>query len=275
MTNVILDNYLLMATQGAFSQTLCAIDYMSAFKWKKMLTIAAAQGAYGIMVKAITQSDQPSLDVAKGVLALAGHPTLPSEQACGHEGVKDGRNISICPMSYLPFNSRARAIVAGEMHSIDTSITTLQCLSLIASNASMIMAEGPQTGHMVALGQFLRNKGQHIDFVKLDKWLARLGLQRMANLQGSILESCFGFEASELPFMHRSYAGAGRIMRHTLRDIRIKPKHVSELSAEYLGTNSQHSLHITRCLRFYRYMPAEAFCRFFANIFNKLSQIEE
>ena len=56
---------------------------------------------------------------------------------------------------------------------------------------------------IIRLGQFLRNKGDKVDFLKLEKWLSALHLQRMAQLQGSILIAVFGFEKDEIDFVKK------------------------------------------------------------------------
>ncbi len=53
------------------------------------------------------------------------------------------------------------------------------------------------------MGNYLRTKGDKVDFVKLEKWLRKLRIQRMAQLQGSVLIPFFEFEQDEIPFVRR------------------------------------------------------------------------
>jgi hypothetical protein len=51
------------------------------------------------------------------------------------------------------------------------------------------------------IGLLLRKDGDRVDFVKLQEWTDRLGMQRMAQLTGSLLTANMGFSAGEIPFM--------------------------------------------------------------------------
>lgn len=99
---------------------------------------------------------------------------------------------------------RAR-IFDDERHSIDTSIDTLQLLNLLIYNITSMETSGISLQGIVAVGQYLRQNGQNVDFVKLDKWISRLFIKRMSSLIASILVEVFGFEAAEVPFLYKVY----------------------------------------------------------------------
>ena len=61
---------------------------------------------------------------------------------------------------------------------------------------------------IIEMGRFLRKKGDKVDFLKLEGWFRKLGVNNMAQLHGSILISLFGFQLDELPFMDREKAMA-------------------------------------------------------------------
>ena len=50
-----------------------------------------------------------------------------------------------------------------------------------------------------------------VDFVKLESWFQKLGVNRMAQLHGSVLISLFGFNIDELPFMTSERALAEKL----------------------------------------------------------------
>ena len=61
------------------------------------------------------------------------------------------------------------------------------------------------------MGRFLRKKGDKVDFIKLESWFHKLGVNRMAQLHGSVLISLFGFHIDELPFMTSEKAMAEKL----------------------------------------------------------------
>ena len=54
------------------------------------------------------------------------------------------------------------------------------------------------------MGEYLRTRGNKVDFVKLENWLNTLKLSAMAELQGNVLISVFGFEEDEIPFVTKT-----------------------------------------------------------------------
>ena len=91
-------------------------------------------------------------------------------------------------------NRRLANIQENERHAIDTSIETLHLLRIIVSNINGILAYGINLSGIIEMGNYLRTKGDKVDFVKLDKWISKLRIQRMAQLQGSVLILFFDFE---------------------------------------------------------------------------------
>ena len=85
----------------------------------------------------------------------------------------------------------------------------------------------------------------------MEKWLQKLHMQRMAQLEGSILVSVFEFEPDEIPFLSK-----------------IEP------AAEKLATRSiSHAVHSS--LSFFPYAPIEAVSFLFGILARRLSEIEE
>lgn len=78
---------------------------------------------------------------------------------------------------------------------------TLYLLRLIVGNINGMLSYGISLRGIVQLGNYLRTRGDKVDFVKLENWLRRLHIRRMAQLQGSILMRFFNFEQDELPFV--------------------------------------------------------------------------
>lgn len=92
-----------------------------------------------------------------------------------------------------------------EPHSIDTSTETLEFLNLIIYNVDHIERLGTSIPGIILIGQYLRQRGDRVDFVKLDNWISKLHIRRMSSLIGSLLMDIFGFDADELPFLYKKY----------------------------------------------------------------------
>lgn len=92
-----------------------------------------------------------------------------------------------------------------EPHTIDTSTETLEFLNLIIYNIDHIERLGISIPGIILVGQYLRRKGDRVDFVKLDNWIKKLHIRRMTSLIGSLLMDIFDFEADELPFLYKKY----------------------------------------------------------------------
>ena len=109
---------------------------------------------------------------------------------------------------------RRQKIFDDERHSIDTSIETLNLLNLIIYNKNEIETNGISITGLIELGQYLRHKGHRVDFVKLDRFISRLFMRRMASMIASMLMEIFGFEAAELPFLYNKHKNlTNRLLR--------------------------------------------------------------
>ena len=69
-------------------------------------------------------------------------------------------------------NRRLIKIQKEERHSIDTSIETLYLLRLLVSNINGILANGISIRGIIQLGQYLRTRGDKVDFIKLESGYA-------------------------------------------------------------------------------------------------------
>lgn len=108
-------------------------------------------------------------------------------------------------------NRRLTKIQKEEPHVIDTSMETIYLLRLIVSNANAMLSGGISIRGIIQLGLYLRTRGDKVDFVKLDNWLIKLHLQRMAQLEGSVLITFFNFEQDEIPFVKLVERGAYKL----------------------------------------------------------------
>lgn len=147
-------------------------------------------------------------------------------------------------------------IFEDERHSIDTSIETLRFLNLIIYNIVQLEEKGISVPGIVAVGKYLRTRGQYIDFVKLDKWMTQLHIKRISSFIASLLLQTFSFEADELPFLYKRY-----------------PKAYEQLCmATAQGKSAKHKMSPRAILM---YSPIAAFALWYQSITTALTNIEE
>ena len=131
------------------------------------------------------------------------------------------KNVNDVPAGEVKMNNsflnrRLSKIQEDERHAIDTSIETIYLLRIIVANVNGMLANGINLRGIIQLGDYLRTRGDKVDFVKLEKWIAKLRIQRIAQLEGSVLITFFDFEQDEIPFVHHIERGAYKL---TLRSL--------------------------------------------------------
>lgn len=175
-------------------------------------------------------------------------------------------------------NRRLTKIQKEEPHVIDTSMETVYLLRLIVSNANAMLSGGISIRGIIQLGQYLRTRGDKVDFVKLDNWLTKLHLQRMAQLEGSVLITFFSFEQDEIPFVKLVERGAYKL---TLRSLYYNIKDMEDIKFQQSQVGFVHTTggsmrkNLRRSMRFFGYAPIESASNFFNGFFRSLSEIEE
>lgn len=175
-------------------------------------------------------------------------------------------------------NRRLIKIQNDERHAIDTSTETIYLLRTIVCNVNGILANGINPRGIIQLGDYLRRKGDKVDFVKLEKWLRKLHIVRMAQLQGSVLMTFFNFEKDELPFVKHIEPGA---YRHTLRSLHYNIKDQEEIKFKQTETGFVHTTggtmrkNLRRSMRYFAYAPIETTSNFLNKIFKSIAEIEE
>lgn len=111
---------------------------------------------------------------------------------------------------------RRVSIYENERHSIDTSIETLHLLNLIVFNIRQVETNEISIPGIIALGKYLREKGQYVDFVKLEDWIRILNIKKLTSLLASFLVQAFNFEKNEVPFLYSEHKNANELLFNTL-----------------------------------------------------------
>lgn len=175
-------------------------------------------------------------------------------------------------------NQRLANIQENERHAIDTSVETIHLLRIIVSNVNAMLANGINLQGIIELGQYLRTKGDKVDFVKLDNWLSKLHIQRLAQLEGSVLITFFNFEQDELPFVRHVERGAYQL---TLRSLYYNIQEQQNIKFKQTSTGFVHTTegtmrkNLRRSMRYFSYAPIEATSNFMNKFFRSISEIEE
>ena len=175
-------------------------------------------------------------------------------------------------------NKRLIKIQQDEPHAIDTSMETIYLLRLIVSNVNAMYSGGISLRGIIQLGQYLRTRGDKVDFVKLDTWLTKLHIQRMAQLEGSVLIQFFNFELDEIPFVKMVERGASKL---TVRSLYYNIKDMEDIKFQESQVGFVHTTggtmrkNLRRSMRYFGYAPIETTCNFLNSFFKSLSEIEE
>ena len=262
--NIITRNFFRLLRSGALNEYE-PMEPMSAFKWRRLDQMVHAQHVERAALKGIKnhQFDE-----------MMNIPEDLANQTPDNSAHQEEPRLS---NHYLNF--RLSRIKNAERHAIDTNVDALNVLKIIVGNVSSMLNHGTMLSGIIELGSYLRNKGDKVDFVKLDTWLGKLQLRRMAQLQGSMLMSVFNFEQDELPFVRHVEAAANKLVlrsvTHSASDT-AEEWHFRQLSSGFVQNNSALlRRNLRRSLRYITYAPLETVSNFFNNFARSLQEIEE
>ncbi len=233
------------ASTSTAATSLPPLEPMSPFKWQQLRQLAEAYSVADYMPWHSTATPASPSAPADSPSATFSNPLL---------------------------NLRLRRIEYKEIHSIDTSTTTLDFLRTLIANANVMMQGDSNLRGIIAIGQWLRTDGDQIDYVKLNRWTVRLGMTGMADLIGSHLASLFAFEDDELPFMrHRTNTYEDTLTTLTNALATTHPQKTSDAPSLLGAIHSPN----TKAARYLRQNPIEALSRVVANISKSIREIEE
>lgn len=270
--DVIQRNFFRILSSGAFNSQ-SNIEPMSPFKWRRLMQMVDAQQVIPVFVKGISKH---SLDEG---LRLPDSIIADIKARMNDNRTLSGKVPEKVKLSSRLLNHRLKGIIHNELHSIDTSIEALDILKLIVSNSQSMLTRGMYLDGIITLGQYLRTRGDKVDFVKLDAWLSSLMLHPMAELQGNILISVFGFDEDELPFVTKYDQKAYKLTLRSVSDLAkdtAQEWHFKQNSAGFVRNNGAVlRRNLRRSLRYVGYAPLETVSNFANNFVRSLSEIEE
>ena len=262
--NVITRNLFSLLRSGALNEYE-PIEPMSEFKWKRLEQIVNAQHVENTAWKGVRNHQYDEMMNIPEHLIKESSPTDTQQQPA--------------QLSNRFLNARLQRILNNERHAIDTNIGAIEVLNIIINNVSSMLNNGSMLSGLIRLGSYLRNKGDKVDYVKVENWLNKLHIRRMAQLQGSMLISVFNFEPAELPFVNRIEPAAHnlvmRSVEHAANDS-AEEWHFRQSRSGFVTNNSTLlRRNLRRSLRYISYAPIETISNYFSSFARSLQEIEE
>lgn len=269
--DVIIRNFFRLLCCGVLQEE-DALEPMSLYKWRILFSWVCNKRVENVMKSGFeTYEKHQSPCITSDVLSLY------------HESITaNGDNVmqlSEMRFSNIWLNRKLKRIRAIERKKEAPASETLNVLNIIIYSFVMALNHGLSFNALLCLAKYIRMNENCIDYVLLKKWLAKLNLDKFAQLQGSILVSFFHFDQSELPFVKKVDTAASQLVLKSLPVAEpIEEKNVKFWQGKlgFVHNNSKilrHSLYYT--LSFAHYSPLEAFSNYVHNIALSLANLEE
>lgn len=281
--NIIKRNFLRLLRLGAFGENE-VIEPMSKFKWEVIFHIANIHNVVGVIFDGIAKNKENEALIPQDIILK--YKKILDEEGYGIKSQATGSRPSVqlpdAGLSHMCngfLNARLKRIRENEPQSADASVETLNMLDIIVQATECTMTYGLSFATILRIGIYLRVDGDKIDFVKLENWLRKLNLTRMAQLEGSILIDIFGFEMDEIPFVNKMEPSAHKIAIEALEKpirIDIEEWKISQKSTIFLANNSKAMMEtVKNCMKYFFFAPVEASSNFLHRFASSLSNLEE
>lgn len=281
--NIIKRNFLRLLRLGAFGENE-VIEPMSKFKWEVIFHIANIHNVVGVIFDGIAKNKENEALIPQDIILK--YKKILDEEGYGIKAQATGSRPSVqlpdAGLSHMCngfLNARLKRIRENEPQSADASVETLNMLDIIVQATECTMTYGLSFATILRIGIYLRVDGDKIDFVKLENWLRKLNLTRMAQLEGSILIDIFGFEMDEIPFVNKMEPSAHKIAIEALEKpirIDIEEWKISQKSTIFLANNSKAMMKtVKNCMKYFFFAPIEASSNFLHRFASSLSNLEE
>ena len=282
--DIIKRNFLRLLRAGAFGEE-DAIEPMSRFKWEILFHVANIHNVVGIVFNGIASDRRNDDIVPKDIadryreMADGGQPDTDFNHVANPKMLLRLPDAGLSHMCNRFLNSRLQSIRENEPLAEDASIETLNMLDILVQATECTMTYGLSFATILRIGIYLRNDGDKVDFIKLEKWIQRLNISRMAQLEGSFLIEIFGFEPEEIPFVSHIEPNARKLAMQALEKpihIDIEEWKISQKSTLFITSNSKAMMKtIKNCMKYFFFAPVEASSNFFHRFASSLSNLEE
>ena len=277
-------NFIRFLKAGAFGIVDEETEPMSAYKWKKLFETGNIHNVGDLVIKgAEIHSDDRWFNYGSSLAELNSEsvsmPDINSQiDRILRIGVKDVDGL-FTTLSSRSLRNVLDKIIYNEIHSNETNIASLHVLCLIVYNINVTLTHGMRMNGIVSLGKYLRERGDRVDFVKVETWLKKLLMVHFANLFGSVLVSLFDFEESEIPFMHGTDAKVEKLLAWTFDNSSVeneKESYFVQLSSGFIANDRKViRRNLKRGLRYMPYYPIETISNFFLKFFKNIPEMDE
>ncbi|MCF0202201.1 MAG: hypothetical protein HUK08_02440 [Bacteroidaceae bacterium] len=170
-------------------------------------------------------------------------------------------------------------IFTKEIHEIDTSIESLALLDIITHFLNRLTEGILSFEIVIEAGLFLQQKGDKVNFVRLEEHISKLYLWKTANLLGTLLVKLFHFSPEEVPFFKKEDSRWRQVVDHyfqlSFEDLITRHHKERAYQQLYLGKHDHSRISAQRGRYYARYHHVEALSSYMANIVNSITQIEE
>lgn len=282
--DIIKRNFLRLLRAGAFGEK-DTVEPMSKFKWEIIFHVASIHNVVGIIFNGIACNNENVQIIPQDITDKYRSVLDESENSCVGNKTSDTRLLLRLPDAGLSkmcnrfLNNRLQKIRETEPLAEDASVETLNMLDIIVQATENTMTYGLSFATILRIGIYLRNDGDKVDFIKLEKWLQQLKIARMAQLEGSILIETLGFEQEEIPFVEEIEPSAGKFAIQVLEkpiQIDIEEWKISQKSTIFIANNSKAMMKtVKNCMKYFFFAPVEAMSNFLHRFANSLSNLEE
>ena len=209
MYPIIKENFTSLLCTGAFGIPTEDVKPMSIFKWDMLLDAAKCLGVESYIMRGMYSYYKTT-------------SSMPVEIPPFEDLKKEDFDCGDATFYGLISARRYRRIIEEERHSIDTSVESLHLLSLIIKNANLLIVSDLSLSGIIAVGEYLRKKGDKVDFVKLNNWIDRLGIREVSSFIGTLLVNLFDFDKDEVEFIvckyHNPITHYNRLLEHSLEE---------------------------------------------------------
>lgn len=270
--NIVKRNFFRLLRFGAFND-FEPIEPMSLYKWGKLTFFVQNSDVEGVAAKGLRRyaNEQPG-EIPQGAIDL-----FFSE--IDIQKVNSIVQLPQTQLSNIVLRRRLSKIRRSAQHESIALATTLNTLNIIVYNIWTTLNSTVSLNGILCLGKYVASQEENIDFALLDKWLRRLHIQRMAQLQGCILTDFFNFDAEQLPFVKDKEGSVGEIVEQSLSELSSR-KHEDikfwQGKSGFVHNNTDVlGRKIWKAMKYANYAPIEATSNFLGNLAHSLSNIEE
>ena len=267
--DIIKRNFIKLLCSGALKE-YDPIEPMSNYKWDKLIKMGLSQNVIS----------QINAGVRNNPYVPEAMPQSVVDDVVAANVIDQVAQDAESSQLYNPLaRHRLRAIRNKTQQDEDFSAATLQLLNVFVKNATETFSTGFSYSNILPIAVFLREKGENVDFVTLEKWLAKLQLRKFSQFVGSILVLTLNFEKDEIPFLHEIDQSAKAVAESAIDNYEEAKNHdwnVHQTSAGFVETNRKAMWQsVTNSFRFLKYAPIEVVCNFVHCFITNISEIEE